>query len=755
MGHTLQAIRRSRRHSVERAVVRRVRHDDNRSGRFRILRCVSTQESATAQPPEYGYLQSDEPISRRSEDRLNRARLAEAIADQVMNSPHGQGFVIAVDGPWGSGKTSILNLIDECVTERSETIVLWFNPWLFSGTEQLVVRFLQELSAQLEEKAKAARDEQLRVIGERIAGYGEVLVPLGWVPAVGPWLSRAGALARLADRRTKIMALPSALALQRRVRAALAEVDRRLLVIIDDLDRVESEQIRDVVRLIKLVADFPNVTYLVAFDAEKVAAALGADVRTGREYLEKIVQVTHNLPAIHDWPLVVLLQTELDAALRPIDHGPFFQDDWVNIFHTAMRPFFENVRDVRRYLNAVPVTLRVLGNEVALVDALALDTLRIFAPAAYAKLPALVATLTGEGTDHMNEGSGEREQAEARAITELVDAAAPQEEAVKQMLRRLFPRIGRHVGGSTIIGSAQDYRRNRRVAHPDVLRIYLRRTLPEGATPAQLVGEVYESMADRDRLTELLASVDPALLEDLLGRLEDYERDFDPAAAEVATEVFINQMPRLREGRRGMMDSGADLAVTRIVLRVLQRVDDERERSAIVRRVLPRVEQFSGREELIDLVGHRENVGHELIPETDAAELYAELYGQVVAADPSALAGERQLLGLLLRASEGETNGRCARVRELCEDDAVALRLLRSGYGESRRQQMGDLAVRSTPMLPWELLAEIVGGEGRLRQRVTEIVARVDRNQLDERTRLALETAERYVSGELPERDDR
>lgn len=76
-------------------------------------------------------------------------------------------------------------------------------------------------------------------------------------------------------------------------------------------------------------------------------------------------------------------------------------------------------------------------------------------------------------------------------------------------------------------------------------------------------------------------------------------------------------------------------------------------------------------------------------------------------------------------------------------------------YGESRRQQMGDLAVRTTPTLPWEVLAEVVGSEERLRGRVTDVAARVDREQLEERTRIALETAERYVAGELSERDDR
>lgn len=67
---------------------------------------------------------------------------------------------------------------------------------------------------------------------------------------------------------------------------------------------------------------------------------------------------------------------------------------------------------------------------------------------------------------------------------------------------------------------------------------------------------------------------------------------------------------------------------------------------------------------------------------------------------------------------------------------------------------MGDLAVRTAPQLPWELLADIVGGEERLRERVSEVAARVDREQLGGRTLVALETAERYASGELPERDE-
>ena len=117
---------------------------------------VST-ESPLAEEPEFGYLQSDEPIVRRAEDRLDRARLAEEIAQQAIDSPPGQGFVIAIDGPWGSGKTSVMNMIEEAVAEGSNAVVLRFNPWLFSDTEQLVVRFMHELAAQLGEKSEFGR----------------------------------------------------------------------------------------------------------------------------------------------------------------------------------------------------------------------------------------------------------------------------------------------------------------------------------------------------------------------------------------------------------------------------------------------------------------------------------------------------------------------------------------------------------------------------------------------------------------------
>ena len=394
------------------------------------------------------------------------------------------------------------------------------------------------------------------------------------------------------------------------------------------------------------------------------------------------------------------------------------------------------------------MTLRVVGGEVALVDVLALETIRVFAPAAYAELSASIGTLTGRRQVY-GEDSRARDAIDAPRVAAIVDAAAPHEDAVKEILGRLFPKIGQLVGGTRTSGGEQTARRELRVADPDILRTYLERTLPPGVVSGVLVGEAAAALSDPSRLEGLFADLDPDLAEALIQRLEDYEHEYDPAVVEPALPVLLNQLSRLREGRsRGMFDYGADIVVGRVVLRLMRRIDDEAERLAIVERCLPRVRALNGRKELIDTVGHRENVGHRLIPESDSQRLYAELYEQIAVAESEQLVAERGLIDLFVRMSQDDEEKAKTIVRELCRDDRVFLAVLRSGLGERRAQAVGDYAVRRRASLPWEAFEEWLGAD-LLRERLREVADESERASLDERTRLALETAESYAAGEL------
>ena len=132
-------------------------------------------------------LVGDNPIREPSEDRLGRAPLAASIAEQILHADAREGLVVGVLGPWGSGKTSFVNLVRHYLTSKSVP-VLNFNPWLFSGSEHLVESFFSELTAHVRIGLGLDR------IGKMLDEYGD---HLSAVPLVGPWPARAKLLLRV------------------------------------------------------------------------------------------------------------------------------------------------------------------------------------------------------------------------------------------------------------------------------------------------------------------------------------------------------------------------------------------------------------------------------------------------------------------------------------------------------------------------------------------------------------------------------
>lgn len=92
-------------------------------------------------------LLSDAPIARRDDDWFGRQRIAERIAAEARHAATEAGFVIALCGPWGSGKTSIANMVGEIIGADETSVLVRFNPWMFSGADDLVGRFFSELAA--------------------------------------------------------------------------------------------------------------------------------------------------------------------------------------------------------------------------------------------------------------------------------------------------------------------------------------------------------------------------------------------------------------------------------------------------------------------------------------------------------------------------------------------------------------------------------------------------------------------------------
>ena len=220
----------------------------------------------------------------------------------------------------------------------------------------------------------------LAQLGDEIADYGEIFSGLGWLPLVGSWIERLRLLTKVAREISKRR--KEGIGARRvKIEKALSKLDKPIVVFLDDIDRLSTEEIRDIFKLIRLTASFPNLIYVVAFDRIRVEEALADKGIPGRDYLEKILQVVVDLPVIPEDVLVKQVASFLDDAIANIEHpGPFDEQVWPDVFAEIVRPLLRNMRDVRRYVAAVKGTVTALEGQIALVDVFALEAVRLFLP---------------------------------------------------------------------------------------------------------------------------------------------------------------------------------------------------------------------------------------------------------------------------------------------------------------------------------------------------------------------------------------
>lgn len=682
-------------------------------------------------------LRGDRPIESAEQDRLGRSPFAKAIAAQVLESPALDSFAVAIMGPWGCGKTSLVNMITEELRHRSDSVVVDFNPWMFSGTEQLVGFFFRELGAQVAElstkKRFAAAGAALQKYGGLLGHVAEVLPVVGGAAKKGLDLAKeaGGAWAEA----------PSIESQRTKIREQLLRLDKRIVVVVDDIDRLRPEEVRELLKLVRVTGDFPGIVYVLAFDRVRVERALGDDVETGRAYLEKLVQVGFDVPLPMDADIAQMLIEELNAVIDGVDHRPIDSTELLNIFQYVIRPLFRSPRDVRRYANALPPILRVTGREVALEDVLALEALRVFLPDVFAALPALARAITDDGYAFSNS----RVQYElcATRLKCLAADAGPLGEVVTQFFQRLFPAAAHYFGGPHYgEGFVKEWRRKRRVASIDVLRYYLERRLPEGVIATAEVEAALAVLGDRDALREFVARLTPDQVEHLLGRLEAFEDEFPSSAVESAVGALLDQSGQLRQERRHFFDLGADFALARVVLRLLRRVEADEEREGLLARLIPSLLSLSARQTLLEVVE-----GHKLAT-TQAVDAWrAELLASVAAATADQVVGERKL-AILLESVIDKGGEPADKARQLLDDDFVFVSVLATAMKESSSWSPGNAASVQQQELQWSALERLMGTG--LAERIREVRARVDESRLDARGKSALDLAVRYAEGWRP-----
>jgi len=317
------------------------------------------------------------------------------------------------------------------------------------------------------------------------------------------------------------------------------------------------------------------------------------------------------------------------------------------------------------------------------------------------------------------------------------------------MIIRLFPAAVQHIGGSNY-GADWQHRwlRERRVAHEDVLRLYLERVAGEGLQAFNRAEEAWARMGDRQALDRYLRSIDPEKVEDVIGALEVYQDQFKPQHVVPGAIVLLNLLPDLPERQKGFFDFSTALVVTRVTYRLLRSLGDPVAAEEAVRKILPELTTLSSKNELISDVGYRENQGHKLVSEAAALELEKAWRDGVRAAPIDKLLTEKDLLGALFISQRD--SGPTEPPFSVAEDPRLTLALLKGAQQEVKTQTLGDRAVRRSPRLAWDVLVKLYGDEATLKQRIGELKATAPQGVAE-----LIALADKYASGWRPsDRDD-
>ena len=293
--------------------------------------------------------------------------------------------------------------------------------------------------------------------------------------------------------------------------------------------RLSTSEIRLIFQLVKANADFPNLVYFLLFQRDIVERSLGSSPSSsGQEFLEKIVQVGFDIPRIEGTCLEKILFADLDKLFTDEKVSQRFdQKRWNNLFLGGLRPYFQTLRDVHRYL--APLSFHVslfrgTGSfEVNPVDLIALEVLRVFEPGVYQRLSDAKTELTSlRDTAHDSHDQNERTR---KLIESIVDTGSQPVQA-REIVKQLFPPVNWVFSGPRYGHSfAEQWFRELRLCHPDVFDRYFHLTIPEGGiSQAQLDG-ILSLAGNREGLVaEFRALNERGFLGVLLDRLEAYKQ---------------------------------------------------------------------------------------------------------------------------------------------------------------------------------------------------------------------------------------
>lgn len=303
----------------------------------------------------------DEPITSSEEDLLNRKIDAYDAAEKLLaTKTENNAFTFGIVAPWGNGKTSFLYMMKEHIEAKNadDVVIMSFHPWKYGKSSNLTYLFFEELSKALAPYSTIFSRDIIRYARSVSSIENSTMKFLG---------SILGCL------------VPQTVEEQYEdLKKKISNIQRKIVVFIDDIDRLGANEIEELFRLVRNTSNLPSMYFVMAYDKKYVVDTLKNMFPShSLSYTEKILQEELFLPIIKGNELKAVLREKLSVFLNSEEMEQV--DKLLNreLFNSIdVFNYMETLRDIKRFANALYLHLRKLHGEIDICDYIILEILR-------------------------------------------------------------------------------------------------------------------------------------------------------------------------------------------------------------------------------------------------------------------------------------------------------------------------------------------------------------------------------------------
>ncbi|GAA0819268.1 KAP family P-loop domain protein [Colwellia asteriadis] len=412
---------------------------------------------------KHNNLSSDKPLTEISDDALGYSFFAKSLADSLYKGSFDDGIVLSIYGEWGSGKSTALSFFESHLKELDQDIsILHFNPWWFSGEEALLKSFFSQLRSLFSNWKSRGKE-----LAKKVGIIADVLAkaPIAEAKAVDALLKKL---------------LGSDLnSIKQEIEDLLKVEKRKIIVIIDDIDRLTGDEVKQLFKLVKAVANFPHIAYVLAFDRNVVAKSIEKALNVnGNDYIEKIIQVPFELPAPDQGELSKLFFDKINLIFSDVPEEEHDHTYFGNLYHDGIKYFLTTPRDVVRLTNTLSITYPPVAGEVSYCDFIAIESIRVFEPEIYDFIRRNEHLFSGVVSESRN-SQVERESNQKLLQEVFTKAKNTTHVNIKAFLERMFPKV-ESITGNMMYGydHMPFWRKEKKICSPDLFSTFFRFSLP-------------------------------------------------------------------------------------------------------------------------------------------------------------------------------------------------------------------------------------------------------------------------------------